>query len=183
MNVLTRSYTNARTGATTEETVLTPALVGSNLLVKHFSLDVNDDPRIEAQPLFVSGVQIGGQAPRDIVYVCTMANNVWAFDADTGQAVWPKPVNLGRPLLPGPFEIQLFNINIHWGILSTPVIDLATNTIYIVCWTSPDGSLANAQFQVHALDIATGQQRQAANNDRGGRRGTRRSQRGPRALA
>ena len=71
---------NARTGANTEETVLTPALVGSNLLVKHFSLDVNDDHRIEAQPLFVSGVRIGSQAPRDIVYVCTMANNVWAFD-------------------------------------------------------------------------------------------------------
>ena len=42
MNALTRSYTNARTGANTAETVLTPALVGSNLLVKHFSLDVND---------------------------------------------------------------------------------------------------------------------------------------------
>ena len=158
MNVLTRSYTNGRTGANTQETALTPALVGSNLLVKHFSLHVTDDPRIEAQPLVVSGVQIGGQA-RDVVYVCTMANNVWAFDADTGQAVWPGPVNLGRPLLPGPFEIQLFDINIHWGILSTPVIDPEANTMYIVCWTSQDGSLANAQFQLHALDIATGQPR------------------------
>ena len=161
MNALTRSYTNARTGANTAETVLTPALVGSNLLVKHFSLDVNDDPRIEAQPLFASGVQIGGQAPRDIVYVCTMANNVWAFDADTGQAVWPKPANLGTPISPTPGDhIDLHNINIHWGILSTPVIDLATNTIYIVCWTSQNGSVAKAQFQVHALDIATGQPRQ-----------------------
>lgn len=160
MNVLTRSYTNARTSATTDETVLTPALIGSNLLVKLFSLDVaGDDPRIEAQPLFVSGVSIGGQAPRDIVYVCTMSNNVWAFDADTGKTVWPRPVNLGRPLHPGTFEIQLFDINTLWGILSTPVIDPATSTIYIVCWTSPDGSLANAQFQVHALDIATGQRR------------------------
>ena len=160
MNVLTRSYANGRAGANTQETTLTPALVGSNLLVKQFSLDLtNDDPRIEAQPLFVSGVQVGGQA-RDIVYVCTMANNVWAFDADTGQAVWPKPVNLAPPLLPAPFDIQLFDINIHWGILSTPVIDLDTNTIYIVCWTSQDGSVANAQFQLHALDITTGEQRQ-----------------------
>jgi len=114
--VTTRSYDNARTGANTQETVLTPALVGSNMLVKRFSLDVTDDPRIEAQPLFVSGVQLDGQAPRDIVYVCTMANNVWAFDADTGQAVWPAPVNLGPPLLQGP---QLFDINKLWGILST----------------------------------------------------------------
>lgn len=155
--VTTRSYDNARTGANTQETVLTPALVGSNMLVKRFSLVVTDDPRIEAQPLFVSGVQLDGQAPRDIVYVCTMANNVWAFDADTGQAVWPAPVNLGPPLLQGP---QLFDINTLWGILSTPVVDLETNTIYIVCWTSHDGSQANAQFQLHALDIVTGQQRE-----------------------
>ena len=161
MNVVTRSYTNARTGANTEETVLTPALVGSNHLVKRFSLNVNDDPRIEAQPLFVSGVRIGNQAPRDIVYVCTMANNVWAFDADTGQAVWAQPVNLGRPISPSHGEnIDLYHINKLWGILSTPVIDLATSTMYIVCWTSQDGSIAKAQFQVHALDIATGQRRQ-----------------------
>src|SRR6478672_12840800 len=112
--VTTRSYDNARTGANTQQTVLTPALVGSNMLVKRFSLDVTDDPLIEAQPLFVSGVQLDGQAPRDIVYVCTMANNVWAFDADTGQTVWPKPISLGRPIQPG---VQLFNINVNWGIL------------------------------------------------------------------
>jgi hypothetical protein len=163
MNVLTRSYTNARTGANTEETVLTPALVGSNLLKKRPSLDLpGDDLRIEAQPLCVSGVRIGQEPPRDIVYVCTMANNVWAFDADTSQPVWAHRVNLARPVLPGPGEnIDIHHINKHWGILSTPAIDLATNTIYIVCWTSDDGSVAKAQFQVHALDIATGASRHA----------------------
>lgn len=160
MDVITRAYTNARTGANTAETILTPALVGSNLLIKRFSLEVNDDPRIEAQPLFVSGVKVGNEAPRDIVYVCTMANNVWAFDADTGQAVWPQPANLGRPILPGRGEnIDLHHINVHWGILSTPAIDLAASTMYIVCWTSQDGSVAHARFQLHALDIVTGQQR------------------------
>src|SRR5437763_1813767 len=112
MNVLTRSYTNARTGANTDETILTPGLVAGNLLVKHFSLDVPDDPRIEAQPLLVSGVRIGGQAPRDVVFVCTMANNVWAFDADTGEKVWADPVNLGPPVVPAPQEIDKFAINI-----------------------------------------------------------------------
>lgn len=156
MNVLTRSYTNARTGANTHETVLTPALVGNNLLVKHHSLDVNDDARIEAQPLLVTGVQVDGQAPRDVVYVATMANNVWAFDANTGDTLF-GPVNLGRPINPG---VQLFPINNNWGILSTPAIDLETNTIYVVCWVSADGTVANAQYQVHALDIVTGQTRQ-----------------------
>jgi outer membrane protein assembly factor BamB len=160
MNVLTRSYTNARTGANTEETILAPALVGSGLFVKRpFSLEVNDDPRIEAQPLVVSGVKIDGEPPRDVVYVCTMANNVWAFDANTGGQVWAKPVNLGPPVVPVGTEIDMFGINDHWGILSTPAIDLPGNTIYIVCWTSEDNSIAKAQFEVHALDIATGQKR------------------------
>jgi outer membrane protein assembly factor BamB len=163
MNVLMRSYTSARTGANTEETVLTPARVGSNLLVKRFSLKLPDDPRLEAQPLLVSGVTIGAGAPRDVVYVCTMANNVFAFDAANGNKVWPNPVNLGRPIVPaananGGTEIELFHINVHWGILSTPVIDLDTKTMFIVCWTSPNGSVAKAQFQVHALDITTGNQ-------------------------
>jgi hypothetical protein len=47
--VLTRSYDDARTGANISETVLTPANV-SNGLKKLFSLDIPDDPRIEAQP-------------------------------------------------------------------------------------------------------------------------------------
>lgn len=96
MNVLTRSFDVARTGANTQESVLTPQNVGSNLLVKLFSLHVNDDPRIEAQPLYVKGVHTP-QGVRDVVYVCTMANNVWAFDATNGQPVWNRPVNLGRP--------------------------------------------------------------------------------------
>ena len=33
----------------------------------------------------------------NVVYVCTMANNVWAFDADGGAPIWPQPVSLGRP--------------------------------------------------------------------------------------
>jgi hypothetical protein len=118
MNVLTRSFDVARTGANTNETSLTPQNVGSNLLVKRFSLHVNDDPRIEAQPLYVKGVNTP-HGVRDVVYVCTMANNVWAFDASDGQAVWNAPVNLGRPIKPNGTEIDMFGINILWGILSS----------------------------------------------------------------
>ena len=60
MNALTRSYTNARTGANTAETVLTPALVGSNLLVKHFSLDVND-----AHPYAAVCASVGPPTPQE----------------------------------------------------------------------------------------------------------------------
>jgi hypothetical protein len=87
MDVLTRSYDVSRTGTNRNETVLTPKNVGSNLLVKPRSLRFDDDPRLEAQPLYVSQIRMSDGHVHDVVYVCTMANNVWAFDAATGQPI------------------------------------------------------------------------------------------------
>jgi outer membrane protein assembly factor BamB len=164
--VLTRSFDTARTGANTQETILTPQKVAGNVLVKRFSLDFNDDPRLEAQPLYVPGITMNDGKVHNVVYVCTMANNIWAFDANDGTQIWAKPVNLGHPIKPKatPFpgfptstEIDLWGVNIHWGILSTPVIDLDTQVMYVVCWTSPDGTVNNAIHQLHAIDITNGQ--------------------------
>ena len=102
MHVETRSYNAARTAANLNETVLTPRKIGSNLLVKKFSLHFGDDPRLESQPLYVSGIKMSDGKVHDVVYVCTMANNVWAFDATDGKSIWPKPTNLGRPIAPKP---------------------------------------------------------------------------------
>lgn len=157
MNVLTRSFDNARTGVNPQESLLTPQNVGSNLLRKQFSLHVNDDPRIEAQPLYVKGVHTP-HGVRDVLYVCTMANNIWAFDAATGQPVWNNPVNLGKPVKPNGTEIDMFGINILWGILSTPVIDEEAGIMYVVSWSSDTGHVAEAKHQLHARDIKSGAQ-------------------------
>lgn len=165
---LTRSYSVQRTGATTHETILTPDRVGRNLLTKKFSLHFDDDPRLEAQPLYCSGMRMNDGQIHDVVYVCTMANNVWAYDANDGKPIWPQPVNLGKPIRPAPkphpgfpdaTDIDLWGVNKLWGILSTPVIDLEDGTLYVVCWTNPDESLAKAIFQLHALDLTSGAQR------------------------
>ena len=157
MNVLTRSFDNARTGVNSAETVLTPQNVGSNLLRKQFSVHVNDDPRIEAQPLFVKAVHTP-HGVRDVLYVCTMANNIWAFDAGNGQPIWNNPVNLGKPVKPNGTEIDMFGINILWGILSTPVIDAETGIMYAVSWSSDTGHVADAKHRLHARDIKSGAQ-------------------------
>src|SRR5262249_13754500 len=52
--------------------------------------------------------------------------------------------------------IDMWGINILWGILSTPVIDPDTKRMYVVCWTSPDGTVARAVFQLHEIDITNG---------------------------
>ncbi len=164
--VLTRSYDPARTAANLTETKLTPKDVGSNLIVKLFSLNLTgDDPRIEAQPLYFPRLTGGDGVTRDVVFVCTMGNNVWAFDANIGNPIWPAPTSLGRPILPDPkphpgfptaSSIDMWGVNVLWGILSTPVIDPETKTLYVVNWSSPDGTIKNAIHQLHALDIVTG---------------------------
>jgi hypothetical protein len=164
MDVITRSYDSSRTGANRKETILTPKNVGSTLLAKTRSLEVDDDPRLEAQPLYVSQLKMSDGKVHDVVYVCTMANNVWAFDADTRKPIWKRPTNLGTPIKPkiighpkpSSSEIDLWGINILWGILSTPVIDLETKKLYAVAWTSPDGTVANAIHELHELDITSG---------------------------
>jgi hypothetical protein len=93
MNVEMRSYNPARTGSNLTESTLTPRAVGANILVKRFSLHfaddpaLKDDPRLEAQPLYVSGLKMSDGQVHDVVYVCTMANNVWAFDAKDGKPI------------------------------------------------------------------------------------------------
>src|SRR6266446_6297120 len=98
--VLTRSYDAARTGANNQENTLTPQKVAGNILVKRFSMKFDDDPRLEAQPLYVPRITMNDGKVHDVVYVCTMANNVWAFDAHDGKPIWAKPVNLGHPIKP-----------------------------------------------------------------------------------
>ena len=58
-NVLTYHYDNARDGANTAETTLTPSNVNSTAFGKEFSLPT--DGLVNAQPLLMTGVTIPGQ--------------------------------------------------------------------------------------------------------------------------
>src|SRR5579863_6260984 len=141
--VLTRSYDNSRNGANTTETTFTPQLVASKGLTKVKSLTITDDPRIEAQPLYVPGLMINGK-PHNVVFVASMANHVFAFDADAPQGqdlLWTSTL-LSGPYMPiakpaqnpegRETNVDLWGINILWGILSTPVIDLDKQQMYLV---------------------------------------------------
>jgi outer membrane protein assembly factor BamB len=157
--VVTRSYDNGRTGANTAETELTPHLVLKQGMTKAFSLVLTgDDPRVEAQPLYVPDIVMSDNQKHDVIYVFSMSNNIWAFDANTGAPIWQHPVSLGPPFLPKPFDpVDDKNINRSFGILSTPVIDLTSQTIYVVNWLSDQATHQDRTFQVHALRLQDGQ--------------------------
>ncbi len=154
VDVVTRSFNSARTGSNTAETVLTPTAIGTRGVGILRTLSVPDDPRLEAQPLYLSAVNINGTT-RNVIYQASMGNTVYAWDADTGQLLWER--NLGTPIT-GSNQIDMHVINVKWGILSTPVIDRAANTLYACAWISPDntGNWQTGRYFVAALDIATG---------------------------
>lgn len=142
------------TGANINETVLTPAALRTRGLAKLFELRTPSDARgCEAQPLYVPTVTTPTRGVRDLIILADMANDVAAFDAHNGEPIWR--INLGKPIQ-GSQAIDEHKINDHWGILSTPVIDLASMRLYAVAWSSPDGSIAKAVHSVHVIDITRG---------------------------
>ncbi len=151
--VSTRAYDNTRAGANTQESTLTPTAIRSRGIKRLFTLPLPGDARgCEAQPLVASGVRIGGRQ-YDVVYVATMANQVFAFDANSGTRLWM--VQLGTPIN-ACARIDAHGINDHWGIISTPVIDLQAGHLYVCAWTSPDATPEPGQHVLHALRLTDG---------------------------
>jgi len=165
--VLTRSYDNSRNGANTTETTLTPTLV-ANGLARIKSLTIPDDKRVEAQPLYVPGLLINGKT-HNVVLVASMGNHVYAFDADAPQGqdlLWTSTL-LSKPYQPivmpdnnpegRTTNVDLWGINILWGILSTPVVDLDKQQMYLVNWTEgPDPK--NPVLLLHRISLADGKE-------------------------
>ena len=149
VNVLTANYGNDRTNANLAETVLNTGNVTPGTFGKLGSFPV--DGQIYAQPLFVSGLNIAGQQ-RDVVFVATMRNSVYAFDAGTLTTAAPLwRVNFGAAVSSDFLDFD--DIDPEVGILSTPVIDPGSNTLYLVANTFEKG---DSVYRLHALDLLTG---------------------------
>jgi hypothetical protein len=142
--VLTFHNDDARDGAFTEETTLTPANVNSAQFGKLTSYPV--DGQIYAQPLYLPQVSIGG-AVHDVVFVATENDTVYAFDATGAQTtpLWSESLGVPSP------RNDVDGISPVLGITSTPVIDVTTSTLYVVAEISTGPS-----FYLHALDVTSG---------------------------
>ena len=162
VNVLTWHNDLSRDGLNSNEVTLTPANVNSSQFGELFSYVVSG--QVYAQPLYVSGLSIPGVGVRDVVFVATMTNDVYAFNADSNSGVgggllWH--VNMGTPAaVPNSFFGNRYgpdhDTNPYVGIVSTPVIDLATGTMYLDAFTNDVPGQNSYSHHIHALDITTG---------------------------
>jgi hypothetical protein len=158
VNVLTSDYDPGRTGANLAETQLTVANVipGSFGILDVFPVD----GQIFAQPLYVQGLPFPDGQQRNVVFIATQHNSVYAYDADeSANLLWK--VNLGQAVPSSMFPTEpssgpFIDVNPEVGVLSTGTIDLPNGILYVVANTLNESGMA---FQLHALDLTTGQER------------------------
>jgi uncharacterized protein (TIGR03437 family) len=154
VNILTANGSNDRSNSNLQETQLSSTTVSASTFGKLGSFSV--DGQVYAQPLFVSGLAIAG-GTHNVVFVTTMHNSVYAFDADAmspASVLWN--VNLG-PSVPASLLFGSYgDISNEVGILGTGVIDLQRGVLYVVTDNLQGG---RPLFFLHALDLATGAER------------------------
>ncbi len=158
---------NARTAANTNEVLLSPSNLDKNNFGRLFNYPL--DYQALAQPLYVPNVNIPGKGIHNVVYVATMADSVYAFDAESNAGANAAPlwhVNFTDPgngitTASGPFLPCATTEDrgpgfTQEGIVATPAIDVNTNTMYLVAKILDNGTV---RHQLHALDLATGQEK------------------------
>ncbi len=166
-SVVTQHNDIGRTGQNRNETILTPANVNTTGFGKLFSYAI--DGRAYAQPLYVPGVTMGAGTVQagtkhNVVFIATEHDSVYAFDADSNGGSNASPLwkitlldsahgaPSGATTVPNG-DVSTGDIVPEVGITGTPVIDISTNTMYVVGKTKESGNYVQ---RLHALDLTTG---------------------------
>jgi hypothetical protein len=162
--VQTRGYDNKRTGANLLETVLKPDGVRPGAFGKLYCRPVDDE--IYGQILYVPALDLGAKGKHDVVFVVTMSDSVYAFDAadPAGAPLWQRAyADPGKGITPvsakdlahstcGNYKDVTANV----GIVSTPALDPATGTMFLLARTKESGKF----FQrLHAISMIDGSER------------------------
>ena len=166
--MLTHRYNSWRTGANLSESVLTTRNVAGQHFGKLFEREVDGD--IYAQPLIKTGIVVPGVGMRNVVYVATVNNSLYAFDAETcgadkplwrvGKEVFGEPVPKREVVDLAP-NLEYLNFDAKVGIVATPVIDADSGTIYVAAY-SKNGN--EHRFRLHAFDLASGREKKELNS-------------------
>lgn len=171
--VLTQHNDNGRTGDNLNEPALNVGNVNTNQFGLLYSRAVDD--QIYAQPLVMTNVSIPGRGTHNVLYVCTVNDTVYAFDADDPTVVAPYwqtnfTGTFGSTTAVAPRNSDMTgacggnyqDFSGSFGIVGTPVIDPVTSTMYLVVRTKETtAGVTNFVQYLYVLDITTGASRLA----------------------
>jgi hypothetical protein len=162
VNVPTWRYDNSEAGANTQETLLTPTNVTGSSFGLLFSSSV--DGYVYAQPLYISGLTMSDGLVHNVVFVATEHDSVYAFDADSNAGTNAQPLwqisllSSAYGAAPGATTVPSSDVDSNdivpeIGITSTPAINIAGNTMYVIAKTKEGGGYVQ---RLHAINILTG---------------------------
>ena len=161
----------ASTGQNLTETVLTRANVNATTFGKLYAYPV--DGQVYAQPLvqpqvnITTGPQIG---LHDVLFVATQHDSLYALDASTGDSLLLWKRSFFDTILPGATTVTSVpngdtgsgDITVEVGITGTPVIDPASNTLYVVAKSKETVAGVDHYVQrLHAVNMSNGTDRVA----------------------
>ncbi len=152
----------SRDGVNSQEYALTTANVATATFGKLFSCAT--DGAMYAQPLWVANLPIQS-GTHNVVFAATTHDTVYAFDADTNPCVtyWSKSLLGNGESYVSSSDVGTGDIQPDVGIIGTPVIDAASNTLYVVSKSKTSGTSctpATSCFQrLHALSLIDGSEK------------------------
>jgi hypothetical protein len=152
-DVLTYHNDIARTGQNLTESTLTISNVTSSTFGKLGFYAV--DGLVDAEPLYASNVAVPGNGTHNVLITATEHDSVYAFDADSGAALWQVTMLKTRETTSD--DHGCGQIIPEIGVTSTPVIDRTSgpNGAVFVVAMSEDAS-GNYHQRLHGLDLALG---------------------------
>lgn len=151
-DVTTYHYNTMRNGVNAQEIILTPANVNSTTFGKVGFYTA--DGKVDAQPLFLSNLTVGGQT-HNVLYMASEHGTLYALDADTGTQLWKSSVIPSGESTSDDHGCNQISSEI--GITATPVIDRsygAHGAIFLVGMSKESNGTYHQRL--HALDITTG---------------------------
>ena len=145
----------SRDGVNSQEYALNTSSVKAATFGKRFACAI--DAAAYAQPLWVANVAIGG-GTHNVLVAATQHDTVYAFDADASpcQTYWSKSLLASGETWVSSTDVGTDDLSPDIGIVGTPVIDPATNTIYVV---SKSKNGANFHQRLHALSLIDGSEK------------------------
>jgi hypothetical protein len=153
----TYHYDTLRSGWNNAESVLNTSNVTPSQFGKLFSVKM--DGITYGQPLIASSETIPNQGVHDLLIAGTNRDKLYAYDADTGAPIWETSfAKHGATDVPIDFISYCNNTGNSDGVLSTPVIDRSTDSLYVVAATVEGPKNQKAMhYRLHRLQLATGQ--------------------------